>query len=301
MSTDNKNKYALVTGATSGIGYELAKLFAKDEYNLVIVAREESRLQEVAKEFKTSFNINVITLSKDLFKPTSAKEIYDEVKQKGIEINVLVNDAGQGEVANFIDYNIDRDVDIIQLNITSLVSLTKYFLKDMLVRNEGKILQLASQVSKAPAPLMAVYAASKAFVLSFTEALIQEIKDTEVTMTALMPPATDTDFFHKAHATETKTYKEMPFATPEEVAKAGYEALQSGDRRALPTMMNKIQTGMNDMMPDNLVAKQMKKLNSESDKKDGKSNAEHDASQKERDAIGSADGDLKIHEGHVHN
>src|SRR5690349_17412791 len=141
---DNKGRYALITGATSGFGYELSRLFAKDGYNLVLVARTEERLQEVASELTKTFMVEVLPIASDLFNPSAAKDIYDEVTMKGITVDVLVNDAGQGEHGNFVEYDAARDIDMIQLNVTSLVCLTKYFLRDMLSRNEGKILQVAS-------------------------------------------------------------------------------------------------------------------------------------------------------------
>src|SRR5215216_5111972 len=196
-SSENKTKYALITGATSGIGYELAKQAAQDGYNLILVARDGEELQKVSTEL-SNFSIEVKTIVKDLFDEHSARELYEQIRDMGIAVDLLVNDAGQGQYGKFAEANLERNLDIIRLNVISLVSLTYYFLKDMLARNEGKILQLGSEVSKTPMPLMAVYAATKTFVLSFTEALINELKDTGVNMTLLMPGATDTDFFDKA-------------------------------------------------------------------------------------------------------
>ena len=140
-------KYALITGATSGFGYEFAKLFAADSYNLILVARNSESLQEVARELTTQFRVDVRTISEDLFSRHAAQEIYKTVTNWGIQVDVLVNDAGQGEYGKFIMYDIDRDIDLIQLNITSLVALTKFFAKEMVARNSGKILQVASLFS----------------------------------------------------------------------------------------------------------------------------------------------------------
>src|SRR4051812_19803767 len=172
----NQN-FALITGATSGIGYELAKLFAKDHYNLIIVARSDEELNKTATELKQESDIQVISIAKDLFKREAAFEVYDEVKAQGIEIEVLVNDAGQGQYGEFINTDINRELDIIQLNIGSVVTLTKCFLRDMVTRGSGKILNLASIASKLPGPLQSVYHGTKAFVYSFSESIRSEVKD----------------------------------------------------------------------------------------------------------------------------
>jgi short-subunit dehydrogenase len=262
------NQYALVTGASMGIGYELAKLFAQDGYNLVIVARAEEDLQKAATEF-SQFGITVVPMAKDLFEPNAAFELYDEVKAKGIEVNVLVNDAGQGQYGMFVETDIKRQLQIIQLNVASLTALTYLFLKDMVARNEGKILQVASIASNLPGPLQSVYHATKAYVLSFTEALINELKDTAVTMTALQPGVTDTDFFNKADMENSKMVQDKSkMSDPAEVAKDGYEALMKGDDKIISGMKNKVQVTMSNIMPDTMVASQIRKQAEETDKEE---------------------------------
>src|SRR3954454_16114204 len=152
MATGN-GKYALITGGTSGIGYELAKLFAKDGYSLVIVARNEDNLEAKASEFSTQFGIQVETISKDLSQPNAPFEVYDEVKAKGIRIDVLVNDAAQGQHGALVETDLQRELQIVQLNIVAYLVLTKLFLKEMVARNEGKILQVASIGGKLPGPM----------------------------------------------------------------------------------------------------------------------------------------------------
>lgn len=292
---ENRNQYALITGATSGIGYELSKLFAKDGYNLVLVARNGERLNEVANELKTSCSVEVTPLSKDLFRPEAAQEIYDEIKTRGIVINVLVNDAGQGEWGPFVQTPLSREIDIIQLNITSLVSLTKFFAKEMAARNEGKILQVGSEAGTTPAPLLSIYAATKAFVLSFTAALAYELRETDITVTALLPGATDTDFFHKAHQEDTVVYREKELLDPKEVAKDGYNALMNGESKVISGGKTKMQVFMADMFGPKRSAAMMNKQNQPSNK-EGRDNTEHIASRKERDSInketGRLDGDM---------
>jgi short-subunit dehydrogenase len=300
----DKKKYALITGATSGFGFEFAKLFAKDGYNLVLVARAEDKLLEISNDLTQEFIIEVLPISKDLFKPSSAEEIHAELKSKGIVIDVLVNDAGQGEHGTFIEYDLARDIDMIQLNVTSLVCLTKLFLRDMVTRNEGKILQVASLLGKYPTPLMSVYAATKAFVISFTEGLIQELKETKVTLTALLPGASDTDFFHKAGGEDSTTYREEELSKPEKVAQDGFDALMRGESRVVSGFKNKMYAAMSNMMPDSALAETMHKKMKPSDDADGRDMITHGPSWEERmridGATGGTDGDYEEHEDHIH-
>lgn len=264
MKDKPKNQYALITGATDGIGHELAKVFAEHGYNLVIVARTKDALNTTADSLADTFGINVIPIAKDLFNPQSAEELYDEVKSHGVTINILVNDAGQGVYGLFAESDIERQLKIIQLNISSLTVLTYLFLRDMLERNEGKILQLASIVSEIPAPLQAVYGGTKAFVLSFTEALINEVKDSNVTITALQPGATDTDFFNKAGAQNSKIATESKLADPADVARDGFNALMKGDDKVVSGIKNKVQSVLSNVMSDTTLADQMRRQSEES-------------------------------------
>jgi short-subunit dehydrogenase len=305
MKKNNRGKYALVTGATSGFGYELARLLAKDGYNLVLVARTGERLDEIAIDLTQTFFIEVLPIAADLFNPSSAKDIYEEVITKGITIDILINDAGQSEHGNFIEYDLARDMDLIQLNITSVVCLTKLFLKDMVARNEGKVLQVASLLGKYPTPLMTVYAATKAFIISFTEGLINELQGTGVTVTALMPGASDTDFFHKAGAENTVTYREEELSKPEDVALSGYLGLMNGERRVIAGAKNKMYAAMSNLMPDGALASTMRKKMSPSEEPEGRDHITHGPSIEERDEIeratGKQDGDYDEHEDHIHN
>ena len=259
MADTTNNRYAVITGATNGIGYELAKLFAGDGYNLVIVARNGEELEQKKTEFSRQYGVEVIAVPKDLFQANAAFELYDEIKSKNITVDVLVNDAGQGQFGLFTDQDIHRLLDIIQLNISSLTVLTHLFLKDMVARNEGKILQLGSIASQLPGPWQAVYHATKAYVLSFTEALISELKDSAVTLTVLQPGATDTDFFHKADMEDSKIL-DTKLQDPVKVAKDGYEALMTGDDKVISGIKNKVMVGMSNIMPESAVADQMNKM-----------------------------------------
>ena len=302
---EREGRYALITGASSGFGYEFARLFAGQGYNLILVARNLERLREVSDEITQEYMVQVLPIEKDLFKATAAEEIYSEVSAKGLLVDVLVNDAGQGEHGHFLEYDLARDIDMIQLNVTSLVMLTKLFLKDMVARNEGKILQVASLLGKYPTPLMSVYAATKSFVITFTEGLIHELKGTNVTLTALMPGASDTDFFHKAGGEGSTIYKEEDLSDPADVAKDGFDALMKGESRVVSGLKNKAYAAMSTMLPDGALAAAMHKKMKPSKEEEGRQEIMHGPSREERDSIdratGGYDGDYESHEDHIHS
>jgi short-subunit dehydrogenase len=291
INTENRNQYALITGATSGIGYELAKLFARDGFNLILVARNDELLQQTSDELKQQYGVEITPLAKDLFDRKAAEQIYNKTKEMGITVNVLVNNAGQGEWGPFVETELQRDLDIIQLNIASMVSLTKYFLQDMVKRNEGKILQLGSEAGTTPVPLLATYAATKAFVISFSVALADELRDTDITVTVLLPGATDTDFFHKAHQENTVTYREKELLSPEEVARDGYDALMNGETKIISGGKTKMHVFMADMLGDKASAANMRKQMEPSQKQEGRKEPFHAASKRERENIGQKTGD----------
>jgi uncharacterized protein len=281
-----RNEYALVTGGTSGIGYELAKLLAQHGYNLVLVARSSERLLEVSDEFQ-DLGADVVLIDKDLFDPAAAREVYREVKEKRIVVDVLVNNAAQGQRGKFQQIALDRHLEIIQLNITALVTLTKLFLDEMTNRKSGKILNLASVVSKTPAPEFSIYAASKAFVLSFSEALAQELENTNITVTALLPGRTDTDFFFKADMTDTKEFQDHELADPAKVARDGFAAMMSGESRVISGAKNKAMVGMMNAMPDSANAEKMQKNMQPTEKapEERRQRPGHTASDQEREAL----------------
>ncbi len=256
---ENNNKTALITGATKGIGYELAKLFAKDNYNIIMVARTPEHHGSIQEEFAMLYPEGTFHyIQKDLSEDGAADSLYQDVKALGLQVDVLVNNAGFGEAGNFIETDLKKNIDIIHTNVVSLVSLTHYYLKEMIARNEGRILQLGSVASFSPNPLMSVYAASKAFVRSFTEAIINEIKDTNVTMTLLAPNATDTGFFITANAEDTVA-GQGDKDSPAEVAKAGYEALMKGEHRLIYGLSAKAMVALGNVMTDEAQAAMSRK------------------------------------------
>lgn len=253
-------KTALVTGASSGIGRELAKCFAADGHDLVLVARSQDELEALARQFAQEHGVTTTVIAKDLFNPQAAREVYEDVRSRGIEVNYLVNDAGQGVYGKFCETDLEQELAIIELNVVSLVVLTKLFLRDMVARNEGRVLQLASMASTHPTPWSAVYSGTKAFIYYFSEAVSNELEGTNVTMTALRPGATDTDFFRKEGALDAKMVREGKLDDPAKVARDGYEAMMRGKDHVVSGAKNKVMDKTANVMPEKMVAKQMAKL-----------------------------------------
>lgn len=229
---------ALITGSSSGIGLALAREFARHQHPLVLTAPVESELQAIALELRRAHGVEVQTFAANLEEPSAAERIFNAAQNAG-GVDILVNDAGLGQRGRFWEIPIERDISIIRVNIEAVVRLTKLFLPPMVSRNHGRILNVASIAGFEPGPLLAVYHASKAFVLSFSEALGTELDETDVTVTALCPGATDTDFFSKAGMEETRVFQEGNVMAPDEVAEKGYAALMRGDRVYVPGAMNR--------------------------------------------------------------
>ncbi|SDP08398.1 hypothetical protein SAMN04487897_13520 [Paenibacillus sp. yr247] len=241
---------ALITGATSGLGYEFVKLFAKDGYNLVLVARNGQTLEEIKQTYT---NVKVTIISKDLSVPGAAKEVFEEVEKQGISLDVLVNNAGFGLLGKFDELDIHEQLNMIQLNITALTELTYYFLKQMKQRNSGRILNVASTAAFQPGPLMSVYYATKAYVLSFSEALVEELSDSSVTVTTLCPGATKTNFGSVANVEGTKMFSRA--MASDIVAKKGYQGMMSGKRVIVTGGLNMAGALGAKFMPRSLAAK----------------------------------------------
>ncbi|MBP9082927.1 MAG: SDR family oxidoreductase [Bacteroidia bacterium] len=254
MATHKKADYVLITGGSMGIGFELARCFASAGYNLVLVSRTEKDLKSAAAEIKKEFKVEVLIIVKDLFLTQNAFDLYDEVKALKINPYILVNNAAQGQYGEFSDTDITRELEIINLNIASVVVLTKLFLKDMLHRRKGGILNVSSVASRIPGPLQSVYHATKAFVQSFTAAIRDEVKDTGITITALLPGPTDTDFFSKADMLNAKNVVKGDLADPAKVALDGYIAFIKGVDNVVSGTMNKMEVAISSIMPESMVA-----------------------------------------------
>ncbi|MCF7560441.1 SDR family oxidoreductase [Sabulilitoribacter multivorans] len=230
-------KTALVTGAASGLGYELSLLLAKDNYNLILVDIDAPNLKKVKSELNIAFKCKVDIIIKDLSKPNVALEIYDEIKD--ISIDVLVNNAGFGLFGTFSGTDWERELDMLHLHILTTTHLTKLFLDGMLKKGSGKILNISSLAAFQPGPLMSIYYASKAYMLSFSEAIANELKGTGVTVTVLCPGPTKTDF--QSVVSENNIDNKIAFnmACPSKVAIYGYRAMHKGKTVAIPGRFNK--------------------------------------------------------------
>jgi short-subunit dehydrogenase len=238
------NQWALITGASAGIGSELAKLFAGDKFNLVLVARNEARLNQLAAELRSQNGIEAKVVAKDLSSATAPQEIFDAVRDT--PVSILVNNAGSGWHGAFAETELQRALDIMHLNMDALVRLTHLFVQPMLARCAGKILNVASTAAFQPGPLISIYYASKAFVYSFSYALAEELKETGVTVTTLCPGTTQTEFFERGNFGPVRASFTMDART---VAEAGYRGLMRGKRVVIPGMTNKITSALAKRLP----------------------------------------------------
>lgn len=241
-SNSDSRPLAVVTGASSGIGYELAKVFAKNGYDLIIAA-EDRGIVEAADAFR-SLGATVEPVQTDLANPEGVDKLYASIKRAGRPVDSAALNAGVGVGGEFSQTEFQDELNLINLNITSVVHLSKHLIRDMLAQGHGRILFTSSIAAEMPGPYYAVYAASKAFVQSFAEALRYEVKESGITVTSLQPGATDTNFFARANMLDTKA-GEGKKDDPADVAKDGFEALMAGkDHVVAGSLMNNVQAGM---------------------------------------------------------
>lgn len=251
---------ALITGATSGIGFELAKIHAAGGGNLVLVARTKSKLKELKSTWETEYHIKVFIIEKDLSVNGAALEVYDEVRAQNIDIDYLINNAGFGDYGFFHETDWMKEQKMIHLNITALTQLTKLCLQEMTRRKRGRIMNLASTAAFQPGPLMAVYFATKAYVLHFTEAIANEVEHLGVTVTALCPGPTETRFQTTAGAEDNQAFNKHKLPTATEVAAYGYKAMMQGKRVAVHGWKNKILSNSVRFVPRELSVKIVRKV-----------------------------------------
>ncbi|HZL42518.1 MAG TPA: SDR family oxidoreductase [Verrucomicrobiae bacterium] len=243
------SQWALLTGASSGIGLELAKLFAADGFHLALVARNEARLRTIAKDLQEKHGIQALALPCDLGSANAPEQIHNALRQT--PVSVLVNNAGFGAYGPFAQSDLRIGTEMMQVNMNSLVQLTRLFVEPMLSRGEGRILNVASTAAFQPGPTVNLYFASKAFVYSFSYALAEELKQTGVTVTVLCPGSTRTEFFHRAGMPMAGRWATMEAA---EVAAIGYRGLMKGKRVVIPGIFNKVGAFLAKRAPDRLSA-----------------------------------------------
>lgn len=251
---------ALITGASNGIGLELAREHAAKGGNLVLVARNKSRLDELKIELESKYKVQVYNIGKDLSLPNAALEVYEETHQKNIQIDYLINNAGFGDFGMFVESDWNKELQMINLNITTLTHFTKLYLQDMVKRGSGKIMNVASTAAFQSGPTMAVYYATKAYVLSFSEAVNNEVSNTGVTITTLCPGATESGFQAAAAMEESNLVKGRKLPTSKEVAEYGYAAMLKGKTVAIHGMLNYLMANSVRFAPRALVVKLTRKI-----------------------------------------
>ncbi len=244
----------LITGCTSGIGLELTLLFAARNYDLVLVARDPQKLKIVEDTIKEDFiNCKVFSIVQDLINPQAAMLIMDQLISNHLQIDILVNNAGFGDYGEFAKCDWHRQANMIQVNITSMLQLTRYILPLMITRDKGKILNLASTASFQPGPYMSVYYATKSFILSFSEALSAELKDTNISVTALCPGPTNSNFAKTAGQGTIDFFSKMKQATPHQIAKFAYDSLMSEKTVAIHGFNNSSLVQLQRLLPRRII------------------------------------------------
>lgn len=246
-------KTALVTGAASGLGYELSLLLAKDEYDLILVDIDAENLEKVKNEIHSNYDSSVKTLVKDLSVLNIANEIIDDIDN--VPIEVLINNAGFGLFGSFADTDWKRESDMLHVHIMTTTHLTKLILEGMVKRGSGRILNMSSLAAFQPGPLMSIYYASKGYMLSFSEAIANELKGTGVTVTALCPGPTRTSFQEVVSENSTENKIKFNMACPEQVAKYGYKAMLKGKTVAIPGGFNKFLSALPRFISRNMATK----------------------------------------------
>jgi short-subunit dehydrogenase len=259
-------KSALITGASTGIGYEFAHILAADGFDVALVARDEGRLSKVAAEVKQRYGRDAKVIVADLAKLEAPQQIFNRLSDENFPVSVLINNAGSGVYGPIAESDLNKDLAMLRLNMESLVALTKLFLKPMMERREGKILNVASVAAYQPTPLLGLYGASKAFVHSFSVSLNIELNGSGVTVTALCPGTTETEFHKRAGLDRGKILRHgmMKGMSARVVAEIGYRAMMRGKPIVIPGMMNRVLAGLAKVSPAMLSGKVAAKLNAKS-------------------------------------
>ncbi len=253
-------KVALITGASTGIGKEFAIIHAQMGGDLIIIARSHDKLDALKNEIEAKYKVSVMVMALDLTRPEAPKQVFDTVEKSGITVDFLINNAGFGGLGKFYERPWEKDLAMINLNIVALTALTRFFLPGFVKRNKGRILNVSSTASFMPGPLQAVYFASKAYVTSFSNALAEELHDTNVTVTALMPGATDTEFGRVSGMDKTDMFNKV--AGAHQVANDGYQGMLKGKLDVVTGLpfMQRVMLAMVPVSPKKLVMKQIRTM-----------------------------------------
>lgn len=251
---------ALITGASSGIGKELANLFASDHNNVVLVARRKEKLEQLAYDLREVHGVSAHVIACDLGQPNAARELFDKTQELDLVIDYLVNNAGIGQYGSFAESDEAQLMTLLNLNICALTQLTRLYLPNMIARNKGRILNVGSTAGFQPGPHMAIYYASKAYVYSFTEALVEELRGTKITVTNLAPGATNTEFQSTAEMEKSMLFA-AGAATAQSVAKAGYKGMMKGKSLVVPGLRNQLLRASIPFIPREVVRRAVGRLN----------------------------------------
>ena len=231
-------KVALITGASAGLGEQFAQCFARDGHDVILVARTASRLEALATRLEQEHKVKAHVLAADLSRPEEPQRVFDEVRSRQLEVEFLVNNAGYGSTGPFLEQELTREAEMVEVNCTALLKLTHLFAKPMRQRGSGRILNVASTAGFQPGPYMATYYATKAFVVSFSEALAHELKGTGVTVTCHCPGATQTEFASRAGNEQTRLFQRPGVAKASDVAQDAYTAMMKGRVLAIHGFVN---------------------------------------------------------------
>lgn len=246
-------KTAVVTGASSGIGYEFSRVLAAHQYQLVLIARNLERLNQVKQELEAEYHVNVVLIPADLSVPNIAQNIFQELQRREIVVDVIINNAAFGYCGDYVDQAWENEAQMLQVNIVALSQLTKLLLPEMITRGQGRICNVASTAAFSAGPLMAVYYASKAYVLSYSEALAKELDGAGVTVTCLCPGPTATNFQANARMENTRVNRMSQMVTAQQVAEYGYQALMKNKAIAIYGFKNKLLQFSTRLLPRKMI------------------------------------------------